>query len=739
MGCECITEKYHKKCDRCCQTLCCWNEKVYKKIKGIDEEEEGVGGGGGGEARQQLWLQKEEEQTKSLKQSKFYHSQFYHSPCGERMRKDNNKIKMRNNCRDDADAADGTMMIMSITGLRYRNCIECGDTVDLISKHYYFEKDQLYICSEVCIIRYNNNNNNSSSSSQIDFNCCRKRWSSKLPADLLVDIQWALIQGFPLNPCSFILNSDCSKCESILSFLFEQDQYGSISHIIYELLKFFVSQHDSFAMHLLSDKLDLDKLLTRQQSFDLFISSAADGNVGTFTWLYQLLAPKYLILDEEGATATVRKPMFRLLKECAQYGHLEIFQHLVERYDVSKELIMSDEKSGLNDENVLLKISACGGHLEMVKYLVENFGLEFEDVRVRINFIVVASEEYGHHKVSEYLRQHYLIEEKIDKLENFTNSYLVEKVCKNICRKRAAATAATTGGGGILGRDHKNKKRKVIIIRHDEEYFYIVPDDDDHSPTATTTTTTTDKFSFNTYDTELDIENGSKEFDEFRVGKISASRIGPICGVSEYSTPKAAALKYFKKFDMNDDCERGIIMEQFIRQILFQKTDWRMPMRKCGIFHWKDTRYSAMPDDIGYVPSWGKEIIIEYKCPRIAKTIPKLDYIFQTNWQMGIVGLKHALLVYDAVRGNGIPTFGCWHIEFSKELFNFQRVCAVEFCDYLKCPCSETLPETPWIYHRFQDALKNNLWLPGHKIKDLPAAPKIKKLDDNELRKLFFT
>ena len=374
--------------------------------------------------------------------------------------------------------------------------------------------------------------------------------------------------------------------------------------------------------------------------------------------------------------------------------------------------------------DLLKRVCFYGGEYDTVYYL---FDLLLDqkniDIGVYLYYFIVGSAEYGHFKISHYLIHKYI---PIVSYDDFTMAHLCTKIVENIRKGSSQGTPASVSGIGLRdipsAETHRFFKKQKLTGIDQDEYYSIVKYN-----------------SFFTYKHEIEVENGSDDFDRIRKQMLSASKNADVCGVSKYCTPKQKALDFYKKFPMNDHTERGVINEQFVRQILFMKTGWRMPMRKCGIFKIPYTRFSAMPDDIAYISKWKQEIIIEYKNPVFYKKHPYLGYIFQTNWQMGIVGLKHAFLVDYAMDCNeegGDERFRVWHVEFSEELFIFQLKCCLEFSKYLDFPCDEMLPCTPHIYYELAGHQEKGTWVPGHVLPRMPPAPKIKQMFSSDLKQL---
>jgi len=235
------------------------------------------------------------------------------------------------------------------------------------------------------------------------------------------------------------------------------------------------------------------------------------------------------------------------------------------------------------------------------------------------------------------------------------------------------------------------------------------------------------------YSTELDIANGSPEFHAFRKGKVSASRIGAVCGLNAWRGPAYVAAHYFDPPDPNNPhLIRGVQEEPLVRAKLFEVTGRNMPIRQCGIFAIPNTPFSAMPDDIGWCPVLGQEVILEYKRPLIPKPLPYLDYICQTVWQMGVVGLRHAFLVTYAAetvnkREPGAAQFQIWHIGFDQDFYDFMRVRAGVFMQYVDDPRPQNLPQIPHLGPVLDAHFKKGLWVPGHAFENLPPAPLVER------------
>ncbi len=244
---------------------------------------------------------------------------------------------------------------------------------------------------------------------------------------------------------------------------------------------------------------------------------------------------------------------------------------------------------------------------------------------------------------------------------------------------------------------------------------------------------------------ELDISNGSPAFHQLRTGKISASRVAALCGLSAYSLPIDTLRDYYVRRPDTEDTLRGRLVEPRTRLNLIRLTHCRMPLRLCGIF--TSLRYpqsiTAMPDDVAF--SRGSECIIEYKAPRNAysKLLPTLSYICQIQWQMATLRCSRSYLIYnngppegwesplDLDPGAGLSDrMRVWEILWSPELYRWLEDRALLCLLYLDDPRPKRQPPCiPWLYHILHSAAERGEWIPGHRIACLPPAPHIREVD----------
>lgn len=203
---------------------------------------------------------------------------------------------------------------------------------------------------------------------------------------------------------------------------------------------------------------------------------------------------------------------------------------------------------------------------------------------------------------------------------------------------------------------------------------------------------------------ELIIDNGSAEFFRVRKGKISASKLGAIAGISQYNSPWEYVTIIDARFKDTKYTIGGKREEPRTRRALILRLPSSVTIRKCGIFlHlWNCESYTAMPDDLGKNEE-GEEFSLEYKYiaqPSDEETRPHPEHLAQCTWQMISIGSKtRCYLIYSLGHSHTIEgiKLACWVVEYDARFVKWLKERAALARLYIDDPCVDNIPDIPWM------------------------------------------